>query len=90
MNVSVIDDSTFEEDESFAVSLRVDHEGVSIHIRETRLTILDDDSITLGLISDQATLAENAQMLDVCVELTGETERSVPYQIEIVPIDGKC
>lgn len=89
MNISVVDDFIFEDEESFVISLEVEHSsGVSVHIRQTTVTILDNDQVLISLTANQTTLAEDAGALDLCVHLTGQTEKNVTYQIEITPVEG--
>lgn len=88
VHISVISDSIFEDDESFVISLLVEHGGVSIHIRQTVVTVLDNDQVLIGLTANETTLAENAGVLSLCILLTGQTEKNVSYQIDVTPIDG--
>lgn len=88
MNISVVDDAIFEDEEIFVISLQVEHSGVSIHIRQTTVTILDNDQVLIGLATNETTLDESAGALNLCVFLTGQTEKNVPYQIEVTPIEG--
>ena len=89
VNFSLIDDSIFEDNETFLVSMRVHHSAVSIHIRETTITILDDDHVTLAFTISEDTVAENVGVYDVCVQLSGPTAKVIPYQLEIRPVDGE-
>ena len=93
MNISVRDDFIFEDSEIFNVSLRAEHDGISIHIRETAVTILDNDQVLIsldsnGLDSNETSLSESTGALDLCVQLTGLIEKNIPYQIEVTPIEG--
>lgn len=89
VNVSVIDDSTLEDDEIFTVSLQVANAAVSIHIRQTTITIVDNDSITLALTTNQTALVESVGVVEVCVEMTGVTEKIISYQLEVTPLEGQ-
>ena len=89
MNVSLVDDSVFEDDESFVVSLHVEHSAVSIHIRETTVTIEDNDQVTVSFLANETSIPESIGVWQLCVQLTGQTERSVPYQVDISQRDGE-
>ena len=84
----VVDDTIFENDESFKIVLVVEHSAVSIHIGEMLVTIMDDDHVTLSLTTSQATLPEDVGNWEVCVELADHTERDVAYQLDITALDG--
>lgn len=86
-NISVIDDDTFEDEESFSISLRVDI-NASIHIRQTTITIQDNDQVSLSLTTNMMTVAEDVGVMEVCVELTGQTEKETPYQLMLIPLEG--
>lgn len=86
-NISVIDDDIFEDEESFSISLRVDIDA-SIHIRQTTITIQDNDQVSLSLTTNMMTVAEDVGVMEVCVELTGQTEKETPYQLMLIPLEG--
>ncbi len=87
-NVTVMDDSIFEDDESFLLLLRVEHAAVSIHIHRTNISILDDDYVTLTMATNETVQVESAGGYDVCVELSGPIEKTVPYQLDIRSLEG--
>ena len=89
VNVSLVDDSIFEDDESFVVSLHVEHSAVSIHIQETTVTIEDNDQVTVSFLANETSIPESIGVWQLCVQLTGQTERSVPYQVDISQRDGE-
>lgn len=88
IDASIVDDSIFENDESFKILLLVDHSAVSVHIGETMVTILDDDHVTLTLAASQTTLPEDIGEWELCVVLAGQTERDVSYQLDITALEG--
>lgn len=87
-DASIVDDSIFEYDESFEIVLVVDHSAVSVHIGETMVTILDDDHVTLSLAASQTTLPESMEEWEMCVQLAGQTERDVSYQLDVTGLEG--
>ena len=89
MNISVIDDLTFEDDESFEVNVTVDHTGVSYHIHQTIITILDDDSVTISLVTNETAVQESDDTVDICVSLSGPLEKNVPYQLTVNSMEGQ-
>ncbi len=91
IDVSIIDDDKFEDAELFLVSLGVSEairSVVSIHIAETSITIVDEDQVRLSLTEESRTLAESAGEFEVCVQLSGLTEKTIPYQLEVTPLEG--
>lgn len=86
--VSVLDDQVFEEDESFLVSLQVDHSGVSKDIQQTTVTVLDNDLVTIGLTTNQTSVPESVGVVSLCVRLTGLTERNVSYNMQVTSVEG--
>ena len=92
IDVSVVDDSTFEDAETFTISLEVSEEvrsAVSIHIGEATIAIVDDDQVTLSLAAESRNLAESAGTFEVCVMLNGQTEKTIPYELSVAPLEGK-
>jgi hypothetical protein len=89
VNVSVVDDSIFEGDESFSVLLRIVHAAVSIHINQSMVTIVDNDHVTLSLEASGATVPENAGVWEACVLLSGSSERNIGYNITVNPLEGR-
>ena len=92
VNVSVVDDSSFEDAEQFSVSLRVSQavrSAVSVHIGQTTITILDDDQVSIALTAQNRTLPESVGVVEACVQLTGQTEKTIPYQFQVIPLEGE-
>ena len=92
INVSIVDDSVFEDAETFRVSLRVDQvvrSAVSIHNGETAITILDNDNVRLSLAAASRTVPESIGTVEVCVQLNGQTQKPIPYQLTVIPDEGK-
>lgn len=88
INVSIIDDTSFENDEQFLVLMRAQHAAVSIDISQTEVLILDDDIVTLSLSHSTERLTEGDE-LDLCVGLSGSTERNVSYQLDAQSVEGE-
>ena len=88
VNISVVEDSIFEEDEKFSISLQVVRSAVSIHINESIITIQDNDGVSLSFAAEEATTSEGAGVWQACVQLSGRTEKAVPYQVAVMPSEG--
>lgn len=92
IDVSIVDDTSYEDVETFMVFLRVSDDvrsAVSINIEEATFAIVDDDQVTLSLASGNRTLAENSGTFEVCVELSGQTEVTIPYEISVESSEGE-
>ena len=92
IDVSVADDSLFEDVETFTISLGVSEDtrrAVSIHIGEATIAIVDNDQVSLSLTAESMTLAESTGTFEVCVQLSGQTEKTIPYQLSVTSLEGK-
>ena len=89
IDVSVIDDATFEETEQFFIIIEVDDVAVSLHVKRMSVLIHDDDRVTLTLKTPQDTVLEGEENVTVCVQLSGRTEKIVLYNLEAQSVEGE-
>ena len=88
VNISVVEDSVFEGEESFRVSLRSAHSAVVVLTGESIITIQDNDQVTLSLDVEEAAVSEGVGVWEACVLLSGSTEKTIPYQLQLLPMEG--
>ena len=84
-NLTLLDDTLLEDEESLTVTMDVNHHGVSIHINQANVIIIDDDEVTLSLRSSRSVVPEDVGQVSVCVDLEGSTEKTVEYNIVLQP-----
>ena len=63
----------------------VSHPGVSIHISQATVVIMDDDEVTLSLQSSMSVVSEDVGRVEVCVNLQGSTEKTIEYSVVASP-----
>ncbi len=92
-NLTLLDDSLLEDQESLTITMEVNHPGVSSHIARTTNIIVDDDEVTLSLRSSSSSAAtvsdnvvsEDVGHVEVCVDLDGSTEKTIEYRVVALP-----
>jgi hypothetical protein len=84
LNIPILDDSILENTESFTVILTVASDVVNVVIgseRVTRITILDNDVVTVEFSEAEYSVSEGSGGVSVTVVLSGDTEREVAVDV---------
>ena len=82
INVTIVDDFSLEDDETFSLLLTSTDNAVVLGVNITSVTIIDDDIVTLELQPSHLIVSESTQQVYVTVELTGSREREVSLMLE--------
>ena len=81
INILIQSDTVLEDSESFTIHLEsTNHTDSRVSlgtVATARITILDDDNVTVGMESESYTADESDRQTSVCIVLWGETERDV-------------
>ena len=78
MNISILDDSIVEMNETFSVLLTTSDSAVEVNPSLATVTIIDDDVVTIGWNSLSFEFDESGPFATVCAEIIeGEIARRV-------------
>ncbi len=84
VSISISNDTTLEDTESFEVSLSSPPLGV-VHITrgDTTVYIIDDDGVRIGLRERELSVVEReGNSIPTCIELVGEIQRNIEVMVE--------
>ena len=82
VDISITNDTLLEDTESFDVSLTSSDSTVNISRGVSRVYIIDDDQVRVGLKERAVTVSEDSQFIPVCVELVGRTQEAIEVLLE--------
>ena len=77
LNISTIQDSVYEEDETLTVKLSHTSGTQSVSV-----TITDDDKVHLSLSLSENSVCEGVEMMDIIVKLESAIERDVVVRVD--------
>ena len=92
VNISIFNDSTLEDTESFEVFLNSSDNIVHFTREVSSVYIIDDDGVRLGLRERTIAVSEGmGQIIPVCVDLIGRIQRNIDVVLETRPLtaDGE-
>lgn len=78
--VDIVNDQIVESAEQFELLVASDGPRVTVTQNTSTVTIIDNDSVTVGFVGLSFNVTENVESdrnVTLCVELTGEIEKSV-------------
>lgn len=87
VDFTVFDDLIYEANEMFSVSLSIAEgtTGVGVHIPSATMTIIDDDSLTVGFDAPSYNAREEEARSQVCLKMTGRSETTVDCFVSAEP-----
>jgi hypothetical protein len=85
VRIQISNDTLLEDTESFDVELSSTDGAVHITQGRSRVYIIDDDQVRIGLMERSVTVSEDVQHLPVCVQLVGRTQESIEVELETAP-----
>ena len=78
LNISILDDNFVEQNETFSVLLTTSNSAVEISLSSATVTIIDNDTVTIGWSSASFQFDENGPFATVCAEiLQGDIARRI-------------
>lgn len=86
MDIFILDDETVEVNETFSV-LALPSAAVDIAQNSTTITVIDDDTLTIGWSSLSYTVVEDSVSATVCTEIIGG-EIARPITILFTTVDN--
>lgn len=69
LNISILDDSIVEQNETFSVLLTASNSAVEISPSSATVTIIDDDTVTIGWSSVSLQFDESGPFARICAEI---------------------
>lgn len=85
VRIEISNDTLLEDTESFDVELASSDSTVHITQGVSRVYIIDDDQVRVGLTERRVTVAEDSQYVPICVDLVGRTQESIEVVLETRP-----
>lgn len=87
--IEIVDDNIYEETEKFAVEMISLDPSVLATRKMVIVFIVDDEEPCLSFTADQYQIVDEGGQFNICVELNTTTEKQIPYEITISPLEGK-
>lgn len=87
VDIFILDDETVEVNETFSVLLASPNAAVDISQNSANITVIDDDTLTIGWSSLSYTVVEDSASATVCTEII-DGEISGPITIIFTTVDN--
>lgn len=78
---TAIDDSSIEAEEAFTLTLSTNDPAILFNRTSVTVVIEDNDQVTVGMMRESYEVAEEDGTVEVCVQLSGTTEKDIVVNI---------
>lgn len=85
VSITIINDTILEDTEYFDVVLNSSDSVVHLTQESSRVYIIDDDGVRVGLKTRTLSVPEEEGTVPICVELVGRFQQRIEVQLESQP-----